>query len=312
MAINLCDYSYVCFTGSNFNNYLQPLLFLATPTSCALLLCTTKDVKSYRFQMKFEVLSLNFDQLQDYWRLSSGLHFQYLLVLFVPIWESHKKHEIRLSKCILDSSLKFNTPSPDQIHRIQESVCICKVLVAGQDAVENYVVENLRVHDLPCVVMYSGDGVPLFFEDKRNMFQLNPFYSQMINMVSSSATIITRLKNSLRSADIIPALFCAKESEEASSYESTLRVFVAGSRSTAGKTSLCLAILKALTSRYGVSASILSYIKPVTQCEAEQPLTRFCKKSGIACAPIGPVVFYKVLVSTSNICITIDTIGTAN
>eukprot|EP01036_Dinobryon_divergens_P022401 gene22402-30652_t len=112
-------------------------------------------------------------------------------------------------------------------------------------------------------------------------------------MVPSSAAIIERLKYSLKSANIVSAIFGVREFEEASTSDTTLRVFIAGSRSTAGKTSLCLAILKALISRYGVSASMLSYIKPVTQCEAEQPLTRFCSKAGISCVPIGPVVFYK-------------------
>ena len=200
---------------------------------------------------------------------------------------------MRFSECILKSRAKF---SFDRINRIQESVCICKVIVIGQDAVETYVIETLRVKELPCVVMYSGGGNPLFFLDKRNMYQPHPFYSEMINMVPSSSAIVTRLKYSLESANIISALFGARdfECEEASTSETTLRLFIAGSRSTAGKTSLCLAILKALISRYGVSASMLSYIKPVTQCEAEQPLTRFCTKTGVACVPIGPVVFYKV------------------
>lgn len=247
--------------------------------------------------MKFEVLSINFDQLQDFWRLSTGIHYQYLFVLFFPIWERQDHHEIRFTECILNSRVQFNTPrmSSQKSINIQESVCICKVIVTGQDAVETYVIEKLRVKELPCVVMYSGGGIPLFFLDKSKMYQTNPFYSEMINMVPSSAAIIERLKYSLKSANIVSAIFGAREFEEVSTSDTTLRVFIAGSRSTAGKTSLCLAILKTLISRYGVSASLLSYIKPVTQCEAEQPLTRFCSKAGVSCVPIGPVVFYKVL-----------------
>jgi BioD-like phosphotransacetylase family protein len=43
----------------------------------------------------------------------------------------------------------------------------------------------------------------------------------------------------------------------------------------------------------GVKPSELAYIKPVTQCEAEQSVVKFCNLTGIACEGIGPVVFYR-------------------
>ena len=69
-----------------------------------------------------------------------------------------------------------------------------------------------------------------------------------------------------------------------------------------------LLITKASLLRLGVLPSHLAYIKPVTQCEAEQSVTMFCEKHHIACqgsktlcsafyilfslTGIGPVVFY--------------------
>jgi dethiobiotin synthetase len=55
---------------------------------------------------------------------------------------------------------------------------------------------------------------------------------------------------------------------------------------------MCLAILVSLLKR-GVPPGALAYIKPVTQCEAEQPVTLFCNRVGIANRGVGPVVFYK-------------------
>ena len=70
-------------------------------------------------------------------------------------------------------------------------------------------------------------------------------------------------------------------------------LFVSGDRSGVGKTSCCLGLLNYLTETCGISPDQLGYIKPVTQCEAEQPLVRYCGAKDIECVGIGPVVFYK-------------------
>jgi dethiobiotin synthetase len=70
------------------------------------------------------------------------------------------------------------------------------------------------------------------------------------------------------------------------------QLFLSGDRSSVGKSSMCLAMLVTLLKR-GIDPSALAYIKPVTQCEAEQPVTQFCNRVGIANRGIGPVVFYK-------------------
>jgi dethiobiotin synthetase len=71
-----------------------------------------------------------------------------------------------------------------------------------------------------------------------------------------------------------------------------LKIFVSGERSSVGKSTICLAILAALIER-GIPPEDLAYIKPVTQCEAEQPITQYCRAKGISNVSIGPVVFYQ-------------------
>ncbi len=71
-----------------------------------------------------------------------------------------------------------------------------------------------------------------------------------------------------------------------------LTLFVSGDRSSVGKSTICLSIIAALV-REGISTDRIAYIKPVTQCEAEQPVVRYCEDYGIKCEGVGPVVFYK-------------------
>ena len=42
----------------------------------------------------------------------------------------------------------------------------------------------------------------------------------------------------------------------------------------------------------GYTSSELAYIKPATQCEQPQLISKFCKLKGIACNGVGPLVFY--------------------
>ena len=43
----------------------------------------------------------------------------------------------------------------------------------------------------------------------------------------------------------------------------------------------------------GYSSSRLAYIKPATQSESKQLIQTFCEAKGIACIPIGPLVYYR-------------------
>ena len=69
-------------------------------------------------------------------------------------------------------------------------------------------------------------------------------------------------------------------------------IFVAGDRSQVGKSSSCLGLLGTLHEQLGYAAHELAYIKPATQCEGTQLITRYCEEKGIAHVGIGPVVFF--------------------
>lgn len=75
--------------------------------------------------------------------------------------------------------------------------------------------------------------------------------------------------------------------------ESALRIFIAGDRSSVGKSSVCLGLLGSLVSKYGYAPSDLAYIKPATQCEARQLVQDYCESVGIECVAVGPLVYYK-------------------
>jgi hypothetical protein len=70
-----------------------------------------------------------------------------------------------------------------------------------------------------------------------------------------------------------------------------IRIFIAGDRSQVGKSSVCLGLLGSLLQIY--PASKLAYIKPATQCEQPQLVSKFCEVKGIQAMPIGPLVYYR-------------------
>ena len=66
-------------------------------------------------------------------------------------------------------------------------------------------------------------------------------------------------------------------------------LYVAGWGSGAGKSTTCMCLLKELLDRH--PAKDLAYIKPVTQCESETEVSRFCKEHNVSQVGVGPVVF---------------------
>ena len=70
-----------------------------------------------------------------------------------------------------------------------------------------------------------------------------------------------------------------------------LRIFIAGDRSQVGKSSVCLGLLGSLLQIY--PASKLAYIKPATQCEQPQLVSKYCDLKGIQAIPVGPLVYYR-------------------
>ncbi|CAI5718124.1 unnamed protein product [Peronospora destructor] len=71
-----------------------------------------------------------------------------------------------------------------------------------------------------------------------------------------------------------------------------LRIFVSGDRAQVGKSTVCLGLVGALL-RSGYAASDVAYIKPATQCEKPQLVTKFCRQQGVTCCDVGPILFYK-------------------
>jgi dethiobiotin synthetase len=72
----------------------------------------------------------------------------------------------------------------------------------------------------------------------------------------------------------------------------TKYIYVMGSESGAGKSTVCLGILAQLLMS-GLTPNQLAYIKPVTQCVAKQTVALFCEQTQIPCMDIGNLVFRK-------------------
>ena len=72
----------------------------------------------------------------------------------------------------------------------------------------------------------------------------------------------------------------------------TKYIYVMGSESGAGKSTVCLGILAQLLVS-GFTPNQLAYIKPVTQCIAKQTVALFCEQTKIPCIDIGNLVFRK-------------------
>jgi len=70
----------------------------------------------------------------------------------------------------------------------------------------------------------------------------------------------------------------------------TKYLYVMGSESGVGKSTVCMGILAQLLAA-GFNARQLAYIKPVTQCIAKQPVATFCEQTQVPCLDIGNLVF---------------------
>lgn len=136
---------------------------------------------------------------------------------------------------------------------------------------EDYCVHELQVLELPAFVRFSFDR-PMTILYKNNILS-KPLGDHLVcaNIAKQS---------SRKFLDHIQDCDCSAT------------LFVAGDRSSVGKSSICLALIASLIS-LGCDPHHLAYIKPVTQCEAEQEISRYCAGVGIECRSIGPVVFYK-------------------
>ena len=72
----------------------------------------------------------------------------------------------------------------------------------------------------------------------------------------------------------------------------TKYIYVMGSESGVGKSTVCLGILAQLLAS-GFATDQLAYIKPVTQCPEKQPVALFCEQQHIAYQDWNSLVFSK-------------------
>jgi dethiobiotin synthetase len=72
----------------------------------------------------------------------------------------------------------------------------------------------------------------------------------------------------------------------------TKYIYVMGSESGAGKSTVCMGMLAQLLES-GLAPEQLAYIKPVTQCVITQTVALFCEQTKILCLDIGNLVFRK-------------------
>mmetsp|Transcript_6773 Transcript_6773/g.6888 ORF Transcript_6773/g.6888 Transcript_6773/m.6888 type:complete len:556 (-) Transcript_6773:95-1762(-) len=197
------------------------------------------------------------------------------------------------------------------------------ITVRGGDYAENYVVDNLFVKNLPAVAIFSNGGVLEHVSEIHDdgTFDIAKFLAEFSRValsktnISSSITV-TECQNKnldcsrqISLTSLISLLFDDDQYGRASIDNSTtpapvvvdqidqdspetLTLFLSGDRSSVGKSSICLALLGSLI-RLGVNPHYMAYIKPVTQCEAAQPVTDYCSKVGISHRGVGPVVFFK-------------------
>ena len=186
----------------------------------------------------------------------------------LKVWEylrESTKNNFFMIQCSWDNSREYRQRLVDGIRECEkEGVEVLQAVTCfGGDDVEDFVFQWLPkdFKAFPAFIRLQPPKVPL-------TGKLTPFWYDL--------TLRNRQKRNF--TDVI---------------ENVGVLFVGGDRSSVGKTSCCLGILSWLLQVGGFKPSDLGYIKPVTQCEAEQPITKFCGKEGIECIGVGPVVFYK-------------------
>ncbi len=163
----------------------------------------------------------------------------------------------------------------------EEGVEVCYMIESqGNDAIEDHVLdmhdENPGDASFPCSEMF-GEGKEMDIIDTED---------------GDEGNIEEDDDDEVDSANKIPELGMAEIFRDCCDDSGFGLLFVSGDRSSVGKSTVCMSLLASLIAR-GISNDDIGYIKPVTQCEAEQPVVRYCTQHDIECIGIGPVVFYK-------------------
>mmetsp|Transcript_31409 Transcript_31409/g.58490 ORF Transcript_31409/g.58490 Transcript_31409/m.58490 type:complete len:464 (-) Transcript_31409:417-1808(-) len=145
------------------------------------------------------------------------------------------------------------------------------------DDMEGFVIGK-GAKSLPCIAVYSQGRMTYFSTNLDDLIGVE-------SAIQSSKSAVSTVNNSPPSSSLPSLIHKASSSQP-------VRLFISGDRSSVGKSTCCLFLLASLVEA-GVKPEDLAYIKPITQCEAEQPVVKYCNEKGIANRGIGPVVFYK-------------------
>lgn len=214
---------------------------------------------------KFYIVNLN--ELTSIAKCSSKVTFAIIL----PMWKASSSAWEKISgnvQSILELCFKS---SVIDVYSLQSR---------GSDDVEDLCVDELGFFDLPIIIGLEPRSAKVVYksllEDSLATGSLVYFLKRLPSQ---------RILEPLSLTDIIRTFFSNPEL-------SLGTIFLSGDRSSVGKSSISYGILSSLL-YYGVPPDRLAYIKPVTQCEAEQLVTRYCREVGIATEAVSPVVFYK-------------------
>lgn len=206
-------------------------------------------------------------------------------VISVSLHQVHQMTTARKSFILLVNG-KWQTKS-DWTSLVQQRMgstayAVFQLTIDINTEAEEYCIEYLGLKSLPSLVMFSHGNLMKIAE-----LSLSASTAPLSDFRNASYLLDEFKRYHARNVAVVESLRLSHNHGS-----SSCKLFLSGDRSSVGKSSMCLAMLVSLLKR-GVPPSALAYIKPVTQCEAEQPVTQFCDRVGIANRGIGPVVFYK-------------------
>lgn len=193
------------------------------------------------------------------------------LVIFYPKWQP------RALEKLLASLSQF---SP---HTVEE---VFVVKSFGGDETESYLIDVLRVSQVPHIAVYAGlnlvAGGSNWTDVIQHLYLPWSLRQQSWRQYSPGIDYISTVLSQAPPTSL-PTI---------ESRNGCIQLFISGDRSSVGKSTVCLLLLASLV-RQGVAPGSLAYIKPVTQCEATQPVTHYCHQLGIATVEVSPVIFYQ-------------------
>lgn len=167
-------------------------------------------------------------------------------------------------------------------NNIEEIIAVQSV---GGDDVESYVVDVLQVNVLPFIAIFNRKtligGGPSWIDVLQHLYL---FRKPEIHW--------RKFQNEVDYISLLLGNFASNTLTLEDRSNDCLQLFISGDRSSVGKSTISLMILACLVSR-GVPPENLAYIKPVTQCEAVQPVTKYCQSVGIETIEVSPIVFYQ-------------------